>query len=169
MSRVCNRHKPQGMTLLELIVVMALLAAVFAIVSPFLSPFFGGRSLQNEARRLLALTRYGRSQAISLGSALELWIDPATGDYGLSPQDPYATSAMPATQYRLADGLSFDTGQAVPDADGKLRIVFRPDGSVEGESVTVRESRGGALIIEQAEMGQAYVIADAEPQSGGVR
>jgi len=169
MRMALNHHQLHGMTLMELIVVMALLAVVFAIVSPFLSSFFKGRDLENEARRLLALTRYGRSQAISSGTALELWIDPATGDYGLKPQDPYATKAMPTTQYRLADGLSFDTGQATKDDDGKLRFIFLCDGSITGESVTVRESRGGALAIQPAAVGQSYVIADATQQAGGVR
>ncbi|MCX7014867.1 MAG: GspH/FimT family pseudopilin [Candidatus Sumerlaeota bacterium] len=169
MRQTRNRQRLRGLTLMELIVVMALLAVVFAIVSPFLTSFFRGRDLDNEARRLLALTRYGRSEAISSGTALELWIDPATGDYGLQPRDPYATSAMPATQYRLADGLSFDTGQATRGDDGKLRIVFHSDGAIEGESVTVRESRGGALAIQPADAGQSYVIAEADQQAGGAR
>ena len=155
---------------MELIVVMALLAVVFAVVSPFLSSFFKGRDLENEARRFLALTRYGRSQAVSLGLAMELWMDPSMGEYGLQPQDPYSATAAPATQYQLADGLSLDTGEATPGEDGKIRIVFRPDGTTDGDAVTLRESRrGAALAIEPADIGQSFVIAEADTATGGGR
>jgi len=43
----------RGLTLIELILVMGLLAMVMALAAPRLSRFFEGRTLQEEARRLL--------------------------------------------------------------------------------------------------------------------
>ena len=84
-----RRNARSGMTLIELIVVMWLLATVLALSTPTLSGFFRGRSLQEEGRRLLALTRYARSEAASRCVPMELWIDGAAGQYGLRPQSGY--------------------------------------------------------------------------------
>src|SRR5207249_2115896 len=54
-------------TLIELILVMALLAIVLAVSAPALSTFFQGRTLDSEVRRFLSLTRYGQSRAVSEG------------------------------------------------------------------------------------------------------
>src|SRR5215831_89969 len=54
-------------TLIELILVMAILTVAVAITAPALSNFFHGRSLDSEARRLLSLTRQGQSRAVSEG------------------------------------------------------------------------------------------------------
>src|SRR5688572_7854706 len=45
-------------TLVELILVMAMLVIIIAVSAPSLSKFFRGRVLDSEARRLLSLTRY---------------------------------------------------------------------------------------------------------------
>src|SRR2546426_11590252 len=50
-----------GFTLIELILVMTVLTIAVSITAPALANFFRGRSLDSEARRLLALTRPGPS------------------------------------------------------------------------------------------------------------
>src|SRR5689334_15919462 len=52
-------HAP-GFTLIELILVMAILTVAVSITAPALSNFFHGRTLDSEARRMLALTRQGQ-------------------------------------------------------------------------------------------------------------
>src|SRR5437773_775638 len=55
-SVIINSHR-RAFTLVELILVMALLGIVLAVSAPSLSNFFHGRTLDSEARRLMALTR----------------------------------------------------------------------------------------------------------------
>src|SRR6184192_239420 len=62
-------------TLIELILVMTILTIAISVTAPALANFFRGRSLDSEARRLLALTRQGQSRAVSEGLPMELWID----------------------------------------------------------------------------------------------
>src|ERR1043166_3717524 len=57
----------RAFTLIELIVVMTLLVAVISIALPSLGGFFRGRTLDSEARRMLALTRQGQSRAVAEG------------------------------------------------------------------------------------------------------
>src|SRR5437867_13133540 len=82
----CRRD---GFTLIELILVMALLAIVMAFSAPALTSFFRGRTLDSEARRFMALTRYGQSRAISEGVPMMLWIDTRRGTYGLQEEPGY--------------------------------------------------------------------------------
>src|SRR5512143_2179039 len=65
----------RAFTLIELILVMALLTIVISLTAPKLSRFFHGRTLDSEARRLLALTRSGQSRAVSEGLPMDLWVD----------------------------------------------------------------------------------------------
>src|SRR2546421_9923316 len=77
-------------TLIELILVMAMLLIVLAVSAPALSNFFRGRTLDSEARRFLSLTRYGQSRAVSEGGPMVLWIDAKNGTYGLQEEASYA-------------------------------------------------------------------------------
>src|SRR3974390_2908230 len=70
-------------TLIELILVMAVLTIAASITAPALANFFRGRTLDSEARRLLALTRHGQSRAVSARLPMELWFDTAHSPFGL--------------------------------------------------------------------------------------
>ena len=94
MSRIGNRRSKRrgagpgcGFSLIELLLVMALLSIVISITLPSLSSFFRGRALDAEARRLLSLTRYGQSRAVSEGIPMVLWVDAEDRTYGLE-QEP---------------------------------------------------------------------------------
>ena len=86
----------KGFTLIELILVMTILTIAVSITAPALANFFRGRSLDSEARRLLALTHQGQSRAVSEGLPMDLWVDTKQGKFGLvaepsfEPQDPKA-------------------------------------------------------------------------------
>src|SRR5437016_14129570 len=73
-------------TLIELILVMAMLLIVLAVAAPSLSKFFRGRTLDSEARRFVSLTRYGQSRAVSDGVPSGFWIDPNQGSHGLEQE-----------------------------------------------------------------------------------
>ena len=73
----------RAFTLIELILVMAILTMAVSVTAPTLSRFFTGRALDSEARRVLALTRAGQSRAVSEGVPMELWVDAEHRTYGL--------------------------------------------------------------------------------------
>src|SRR5580765_5309710 len=76
-------------TLIELILVMAMLMIVLAVAAPSLSNFFRGRTLDSEARRFISLARYGQSRAVAEAAPMDLWIDTRQGAYGLEAQAGY--------------------------------------------------------------------------------
>ena len=148
-------------TLIELIVVMALLSIVIAIGAPRLARFFHGQTVQEEGQRLLALTRYGQSRAASEGLPMILWMNPSDGTYGLRVQDGFnagGTTAPAGTgkdvSYKLGDGLRFQFEQGVALPKQGASILFSPDGSVEEGSLQ-------RVIIEQDD-GDWSAIAESE-------
>lgn len=81
-----TRHRPQlrGFTLLELMMVMVVLAAVALMVIPTMSGFSAGRELDNAAAEIVAVTRWARTQAISEGEVYRLNFDTNQKRYWLS-------------------------------------------------------------------------------------
>jgi len=131
-------------TLIELVLVMALLLVVFSITFPSLRGFFRGRNLDSEARRFLALTRYGQSRAVSEGLPIELWVNPKQGTYGLQAQPRYTEGDTQARQFTLDKDLQVQASlpqnrsqsqsnlwtQSGRPAGSLPTIRFQPDGFI---------------------------------------
>jgi type II secretion system protein H len=149
----------RGFTLIELILVMAILTIAVAITAPALANFFRGRSLDSEARRLLALTRQGQSRAVSEGVPMELWFDTAQNIFGLEAEPSYEEVDTHAVTYQLQDmqvevvnapaAGGMTTGVATDEGDAPIssnstkvqskhrnqpRIRFLPDGTISEQS-----------------------------------
>ena len=109
-----------GFTLIELILVMALLVAVAGMLAPSLGGFFRGRALDAEARRVVTLSRYARSAAINEGVPMLLWIDPLNRTYGIVEEVNYTGREPRRLTYQLAPRLTLeiDTASANPATSG---------------------------------------------------
>ncbi len=158
-------------TLIEFIVVMALLAIVMAIAAPSLSNFFRGRKLSSEARRFVSLARFGQSRAVSDGTPMILWLDRTEGTYGLREQDGYSSASGAAVagssaqdlaidssrvrarvgheavdvkqpEFRLADDLRFQLTEGSQTNGRIVTIRFLPDGAIDEGSLR-------SLVIQQ--------------------
>jgi len=88
---------------------MALLAIAAVIVDTRLVAFFEGRTLTVEAQRLLSLTHYARSRAVSEGLPMTLTLSPADSTYGLAIQTGFAAADPLAVNYTLDSALSLRT------------------------------------------------------------
>src|SRR5258708_3608973 len=98
----------RAFTLIELILVMALLSIVLAVSAPALSGFFRGRTVDAAARRLVSLIRYGQSRAVSEGVPIILWIDARRGTYGLEQEPGYADLDSKAVRFELPKDLRIE-------------------------------------------------------------
>ena len=106
-----ERPGAAAFTLIELILVMALMLIVIAITAPSLSHFFRGRNLDSEANRFLALTRYARSRAVSEGVPMLLWLDPVQRTYGLTEEYSFTPRDEKAVTYRLEPDVELQLDQ----------------------------------------------------------
>jgi type II secretion system protein H len=156
-------------TLIELILVLALLVIVTSLVTPSLSRFFRGRTISSEARQLLSLTHAGQSRAISDGFPMLLWIDPQHGRYGLQLEDTTQTGKSSevdpkAEEFVLGESLKLDA----PDATTKtlngrsvVAIRFLPDGTADDTSPTtlrLTSAQGDVLWLIQSTNRLRYEI-----------
>jgi type II secretion system protein H len=109
---------PRGFTLIELILVMAILTIAVSVTAPTLSNFFRGRTLDSEARRLLALTHSGQNRAVSEGVPMDLWVDPDRGTFGLEAEPSYEASDPKAVEFNLDSGLHIEAAKQMEPTGG---------------------------------------------------
>jgi type II secretion system protein H len=162
-----------GFTLIELILVMALLTIVLSVGAPALARFFRGRTLDSEARRFLSLTRYGQSRAVSEGVPMVLWIDAKQGLYGLNAEAGYLDEDRKAVEFLLHEDLLIEVERAevrplssqwnrpTRRADSLPEIRFTPDGFISETSpdaVLIREGEERAVWIAQSRNRLHYEI-----------
>lgn len=131
---------------MELLLVLALLAVAVAVAAPSLSRFFQGRALDSESRRLLALSRYAQSRAVSEGVPMVMWFKPDLGTYGVEAETTYAgTEDTKAVEYQLESSLQLELPPAslvsstpwkitTQIAGNQPAIRFTPDGFVADTS-----------------------------------
>jgi type II secretion system protein H len=173
----------RGFTLVELLLVMALLAVVLAIGLPSLSVFFRGRNLDAEARRILALTHHGQSRAVSEGIPMRLWVDADEGTYGLKAEAGWDEKDGRAVELKLAKDLKLEltltnlptsrlsaarmleTNLRKNDEKELPEFKFLPDGSIDESSpprLVVSQREGGKLTLRQSRSGLYYEIEPAQ-------
>jgi Tfp pilus assembly protein FimT len=104
-------RRPSGFTLIELILIMALIVIMAAVVTPRMAGFFRGRTLDNEARRFVTLTRHGQNRAVSEGIPILVWIDEEKQLYGVEAQPGYLEKDDRALEYPVADELTIEAGE----------------------------------------------------------
>ena len=166
-------RRPRAFTLIELILVMAMLLVVLSVSGPSLSRFFHGRTLDSEARRFLSLTRYGQSRAVSEGVPMVLWIDAKQGTYGLQQEAGYTDLDTKAVDYEVGKDLRLEVADVVVQSSGQFGqaqsagrnvpgIRFLPDGFV-GESslqtVWIHEGSLDSVAITQSRNRLNYEIS----------
>ena len=166
---------PRAFTLIEMILVMALLMVVLGVAFPSLQHFFRGRNLDSEARRFLSLTRYGRSRAISEGVPMTLWMDINRRMYGLQAQTGYMDTDSNAVSFTVGEGLELRAElpvvtfltqsnlwtQMTRTVPSLPTIRFLPDGLISENSpsrIFIRQGQDEGIWIEQSATRQSYEI-----------
>ncbi len=171
-----SKRNDPGFTLVELILVMAMLLIVLGVAFPSLKGFFRGRNLDSEARRFLSLTRYGQGRAVSEGVPMVLWIDPRRSSYGLQTQAGYTDGDSKAVRFAMGEDTrvevqmpAFSTpasqlNQSVPGVGNAPSIRFTPDGFIGETSpdrILFRQGAEDAIWIVESTNRLKYEIQDS--------
>lgn len=169
-----RRRRPAAFTLIELILVLALMVVLASIVAPRMAGFFQGRVLDNEARRFLSLVRYAQSRAVTEGLPMLVWMDEEGRRYGLQAQPGFLEKDDKAVEYTLADDLELEVGQPLSTVQtvsnqrltGTLpthwRVIrFSPDGFLgdqSPEAVWLRRNADTVVAMGPTRTWQSYEI-----------
>lgn len=160
---------------MELILVMSILTIIMALTAPSLASFFRGRTLDAEARRLLSLTRYGQSRAVSEGVPMVLWVDTSTGTYGLTQEGDYSQNDSKAIDVTIDEDLHLEVeGGTTSMRNGKNVSVihFLTDGGTSTTSLTgisMVEGDNAPVWITQAANKLCYEIREPKANANRTR
>jgi len=121
-----------GFTLLELMVVLAILVVSAALVLPSLGPGTATLRLRAEARSIVALLRQARQLAVSQRRPQTVAIDPVARAVVLRG----AEAASPLSRHPLAGEVRLTAEEGEPS------LTFTPRGTVR-EATWVLEGAGG--------------------------
>lgn len=154
-------------TLIELVLVMALLVVAVCMVAPRLSDFVRGRDIDSEARRLLALTDAGEARAVSEGMPMVLWFNEKQNTCGLEAETPPKGGDTKAENLTISDSVTItpvNTGKSAMTMFNHLPAIrFLPDGTVdEGSPATVQLTEGNdSLWMLELQNHTGYEISDS--------
>jgi prepilin-type N-terminal cleavage/methylation domain-containing protein len=164
-----TKRQPRcAFTLVELILVLALLVVAVSIVSPRISGFIRGRALDSEARRLIALAHAGGARAVSEGMPTVLWLDEKNSSYGLELETPGANGDEKAEAFTADENVRLAAESSGVNGLTKFKelpaIRFLADGSVDENSpqtVRLYDAGGGALWLVETEDRSGYEIRNS--------
>jgi prepilin-type N-terminal cleavage/methylation domain-containing protein len=110
-----RRQPEKGMTIIELVVVVALIGIMAGVVTPSLVALDRRPSEPSAPELIDGLIRRARSTAIERAANVELTIDPTSGRFWLEPPDTSGVIAFPA-------------GVAVASRASRVHIHVKPNG-----------------------------------------
>lgn len=150
-----GRRGARGFSLLEMILVLALVALASLLAAAALTGGFDGMRLRAAAREVAAQLRFTRAQAIATGESQRFTLDPRAHRWTA----PKARSGELPAQLALA----FVGAREVQPAEGEGAIVFFPDGASTGGRVQLALD-DAAWQVEVAWLtGQVRAAAVGEP------
>ena len=155
-------------TLIELMLVLALIVVAVAIVVPRMSGFIRGRALDSEARRLLALTDAGEARAVSEGMPMVLWFNAKQNECGLEEETPPKGGDAEAEDLDINENVQIAVANASGSSDTTTfhnlpAIRFLPDGTIDENSPqTLQLTEGSdALWLMELQNRTGYEISNA--------
>ena len=157
-----DRPHRRAFSLVELLVVIALMAVAATAIVPRMGRSIGQRGLVEAAYRLERTARTAHELAISRRQACAIDLDLDVGAYGVAmASDGGEVKAVQASwlkQERLPEGVRFAQVR-LPDGremtSGTQRVWFQPDGTSSGATVQLVAKSGQYLVAISPQNGRA--------------
>jgi prepilin-type N-terminal cleavage/methylation domain-containing protein len=144
----------RGMTLVELLVVLALLVVIGSIVVPVFTGSFASVRLRRAGDQVLTRWSQARARAIETGEAYQFRFTPETGAYRVEPWtnlvekgaagSRLATSASTAPDSSASPSVTSDDSAAVQSRSLPEKITFQ-SGQLAVEDALSRERQVGSM------------------------
>jgi type II secretion system protein H len=139
----------RGVTLLELIVVVALASVLLGVVFPSVGAGLRTLELRSAAERVAASARYARDQAVHRQRFYELEIDAEAGtvtvtDFSGESRRSFELPATVRVERILPDEDAFPRARA--RAERPRRFLFSPDGNTPAFEIVLGNERRQAAV-----------------------
>ena len=140
----------QAFTLVELVLVLAILTLVVAMIAPSLRGFSSGRTHKHMATTVLAMTKYARTQAIAEGRVYRLNVDNEDKSLWLTCESG-STFVAPGNlfnqQVEVSEGLQMQTDIQQKSDGGGRYVEFRPSGRTDSAHIRLTNRDGEVIEI----------------------
>lgn len=153
---------PQGFTLLEILLVLAVLVVITALAVPAATTVFSGQQLRTTADVIRARFADCRVRAVKSGDVYGFFYKPGSGEYWMAPVNTGFRSLVngtpPSNQHVLENEVIFIAGETMQDGRSKVAaeniaadflayrpILFYPDGTSQ-DAVVVLQSKNEMQI-----------------------
>ncbi len=159
--RVCEYRREQtGITLLEILVVMMILAVMLVFSIPSMKGFHQRNQLHTSAREVVALLKYARGEAVLGEKQVEVRFDVPGDRYrvDLHAQDENTRRRDREQTRKTVEKIRYlpltihfleITTQAEADEkSGIARILFYQNGSATAATIVMESERGRTMTIE---------------------
>jgi general secretion pathway protein H len=123
------REREAGFTLLEMIVVMAILGLALVLIVGYRPPWSGGLGVRGAAGELASALRLARSEAIARDGPVSVTIDVASRRYRVGER--------PVQAFPPSFKVEFLTLASARGATNAGELRFNPDGSSTGGRITI--------------------------------
>jgi general secretion pathway protein H len=124
---VTRRPRRAGYTLIEMVVVMAIIAIGTVLSLPMIQSGVNAREVRRAARQIASTMHFCRGEAVALGRPQQLVVDPLKNSIFTSKWGRWAVLTDRAVIERVNGGVA--------GADGVVQILFFPNGSTSGAEV----------------------------------
>ena len=121
------KRRASGFSLLEMLMVIALIAVAMLLTAAVVTGGFAGMQLRSEAKRIAAQLRFTRAQAIATGERQSFTLDPQARTWS-APKDRSGEIPEKLT-------IVFIGAREVQPRRGEGAIMFFPDGASTGGRV----------------------------------
>lgn len=139
----------RGFTLVEVLVVLVILGIGAAVVVPALPRIAEEDPLARSAEEVTLLLRRARRTALERGAPVALTVDTQASRYWVEIYEKMEWRPLVEDQVVLSPGVSLTA------ETGRARLVFRPDGSAQGDPLGVRDGGRGTRIAVDLWLGDA--------------
>lgn len=138
----------QGFTLVEMLVVLAIIVMLLGISIPFTSGFGKALRIKTTARAILGTLRVARSNAITYREKHTVIFDVENSEYWIEDSE----GKIFERKRRLASSVKFkvqDDEESDPITFEDDKVIFYPTGAIEGASgsVIITDRRGNSKTI----------------------